>query len=189
MPLTEMARRLYYLCENKAYACEARRIMDEAVKGNYVLDSYVWNEIGWEESLDVLEPTKELWNAFVRSGCCIRCANPRDEIRIKKPYCKTCYCKTCYEESEKERRTSTRKNELRRALSWLNDIPGKWNYGVPCFYCKRTYIGDDEEYNERFKQFWAPGSNFVNGYVWWFGDKKCCCTVCLDTQLRTRGII
>ena len=82
------------------------------------------------------------------------------------------------------------------AFNWLNDIPGEWKIGDPCFYCKQTY--KDYEGDPDYKTLYEMPNGrrqailkyyaYVDRYILWLGDKKQCCSKCLSQQCAERGI-
>lgn len=199
--LTEIASKLGYLNDSRAYACEARRVVDEAILGYYNVDCKLWQLHSIEDDNDDIDPSdikkvlaekRELWKELLIRKRCMRCQKSWN-TSYKKPFCLSCYKlikednKDIKEKFERKTTSIACKEKLRKQLQWLNDVPGGWSNGSSCYFCERSYVNVEE--NETFKEFWNPTSNYVCGYVWWFGEKKRCCTVCLDSELRTRGII
>jgi hypothetical protein len=193
IPLEDLAFKLNYAFLNRKYACEARRLVDIAIRGSYVADTVGYNSTNWsEDDPPYMRQGPEIWAAFLRRKCCLRCGGKDDNVAFGRSYCLSCYkeirrIEDNYEKEEDRILVSDDiKRQLRVAFSWLNQVPGGWGIGSPCYFCGRNYMNFEE--NERYEHLWDPGSNYVDGRVWWFGDKKCCCTVCLDEQVKLRNI-
>jgi hypothetical protein len=179
-----LASTLGYLDLSSPYECEARRIQDAAIKGTY-FQCPLWNTVGLEGDKDLETSSVGIpWISFLKEGNCLKCQTPA-KIAFKRPFCYSCY-KDIRSQTGIVTISADNKVKLRQALGWIKDLPGGWRPGAPCFYCKRTYISKEE--NNQFRAFWHPGTQQVYTFVWWFGDKKCCCSVCLQEKVDSLGI-
>ena len=175
----EMAVKLGYLLTYDPYSCTARRLLDEAIRGKYKTVVNEWNVEGWQLGYGE-KPSRELWQSFISKNRCMKCQKNHN-VTFKKPFCLTCYKTVAFKNKNQNENQNyiytsvERQNELRNQFSWLSKVPGNWRYGSPCFKCGYKYIKENEKL-ENFKD----QRSIVYGYVWWFGDKKCCCDVCLD---------
>ena len=188
--IRDLAIELGYLCVGDyPYSCKARELMDKAMKGKYKIATESWF-LKYDDDLD-----KEYVNTLMRSLLwykeCIRCEKAHQTI-WGKPFCDLCRDQTKkdkYRDCENALIAIDNKYKftLRDKFKWLADVPGNWSNGTKCFFCNENYI--DFDINEKYQKFWEPNSNYVNGYVWYFGEDKCCCTVCLDKQCKDRKIV
>ena len=181
----------------KAYANESRKLVEIAIKGKYKADILIPE--GWHQDYDEndytpqqLKQFNEIWKLIIKYKLCIRCGGRSSIISYKKPFCVCCFMGILendenYSEIAKEEEwiEDDRKMRLRKALFWIKDVPGNWSYGMPCSFCKKDYSDERDEHQE----YWDPGCNFVKIDLWWFGDKKCFCTICLEIELRKRGLV
>ncbi len=129
-----------------------------------------------------------LWSNFLLRKKCIKCEKTWS-TSFCKPFCISCL-KQIKKDNEFDNRVQIKDSQkflLRKNFEWLSNVPGDWVLGKTCYFCDENY--NDQTINEKYQQFWESNTNFVSGYVWYFGDKKCCCTVCLDKQCRDRGIL
>jgi hypothetical protein len=181
-----LAEKLCYYAEQAPYACEARRVVDMASRGSYLTATEFWYTTGWSDVDGFEKPDKKYWDIFLQRKRCMRCEQHCPEVKYYKPYCNQCYIKTKKEDGGTEEHridiSPGLKNYLRSKFSWLDAVPGNWSVGTPCHFCRKNYIDDDGP-----QKYWEPGLNYLKCYVWWFGDKKCCCTACLE--YRCVGII
>jgi hypothetical protein len=169
LPLVNIAFALRYVGVERKYACEARRLVDIAIRGSYCKDTIVYDIEGWNKR-DLLEdkPKEEVWQAFLRRECCIRCGKKNATITRGKVYCITCFkkLKKIEEDGIEEERILVAdkiKKGLRVAFSWLNQVPGGWQVGSACFFCKKTYM--DNEDSEKYEHLWEPNSGYISGRV------------------------
>jgi hypothetical protein len=185
LSLNDIARELGYLFIRRSYSCKARELMDDAMHGKHRVSKDEWNTCGNSGG------NSGLWKEFTDRKCCMRC-NRCWTTKYKRPFCGDCWKfirrkEEDGQEEEYEEISEERKNYLRNQIGWLNNVPGGWGNGSPCHFCKRNYL--DTEENEKFRKFWEPEGDSVDGYVWFFGDKKCCCTVCLNDNPLIKKII
>lgn len=170
LPMVEIACALGFSEVYDPYVNDACKLADEAMRGKYRASQMLWLSRS-----NGNKPPYGLWNAFLARRRCLRCSHPHDTSYMK-PYCLRCYKQTCKEDQDgidvNRWLPSDRKVELRKALYWINALPGNWRVGAPCHFCAEEYLKRDD-----------------HGYVWWFGDKKRCCATCLDIQCRQRGLI
>lgn len=178
--IRELAYRLGYTNIVSLYSCESRQIVDEADKGGYFSNDD-WKLKGKDDV--------ELWSVFISRGCCLRCENKDSTIKYKQPFCMSCYSyivndkrqdKIIWVESE-------RQEELKIALSWLDQIPGDWKAGDSCYCCERNYTTEAD--NLKYKHLWELDKDYICSYVIWLEDRKRCCTICLDKILRKHKIV
>lgn len=190
--LETLAKILCYAEVEKHYSCEARRLVDIAIRGSYLVDNICYNLDGWMQGDSIQwKPKRIIWKAFLKRKCCLRCGKKDNQLHTKRVYCIKCYTMIKKEENDgiKDKRISVCdevKKKLRIAFRWLDNVPGGCVLGMPCHFCGRTYFGNYE--SDDYKQLWEPRSNYVSGNVWWFGDEKRCCTVCLHEQVKIKGI-
>ncbi len=181
----KIAEKLGYYQNAKPYCCEARKIVDAAIRGKYILKKTWWsvdidlNELSYEE--------KNTLKKIVKNGKCFKCHKECD-ISMHKLFCFACYRKIKKEEQNDQEGTwisidPLKKQELRSKLSWLNKIKGGWRFGSPCSLCKKDYIDDHGN-----PKYWDWCTNYVQVHTWWFGDKKRICTICLQKEIDKRGI-
>jgi hypothetical protein len=186
--INDIAKELGYLYIEYPYACKANKLLEMAIKGKYEKTER-WN-INHSNNLDKKEAII-LWKYFLQHRKCMRCEKSH-ETSFGKPFCKQCYIQIKREEKLDLTFNiviikDTQKFLLRDKFKWLKNVPGGWSLGDKCFFCNENY--DDIKLNKKYQQFWNFGSNYVNGYTWYFGDKKCCCTVCLYKQCIIKGIL
>ena len=89
-----------------------------------------------------------------------------------KPYCKSCWSQTIREEYydikyEEILISDYKKRKLRKKFLWIKHIKGDWEIWDPCYYCGKM----------------------LDSYIWYFGDKKCCCSDCFEKECKKRKII
>lgn len=121
-----------------------------------------------------------MWSVFLCREKCLRC-NRQYNSSKGKPYCLSCFKFIKSDENYEPTYIEisyTMKKKLRKLFRWLNDIPGNWSYGCPCHFCGEKYMNSEDE------KYFSIDTNYVNGHVWWFGDKKRCCTICLEHKYR-----
>lgn len=168
--IRNFARTLGYLIATSGYDTLSRQLVDEAIRGSYIMYEESWK---LSEDNNIPKPTYDQWQRFIKLQRCIRCEKPC-KTKYRRPFCLDCWKQTKEADGSVEKRqVSNRKYELRKAFAWLNRVPGNWGSGLTCHFCNRSEIT-------------AP---YVHMYTWWFGDKKRCCTDCLEDQARKRGII
>lgn len=189
MSMKDLACSLGYLhIEREIYACEARRIIDEAVKGKYIDYEYEWNtsEVQWDN---------KLWDAFLSRQKCMKCEKSH-HTTYGRPFCLPCYKQISNGDGGGKVWISIsddRREMLRRSLDpWIQKIPGDACIKDPCHFCKRSYYTTPDDMSD----LWKPGSNYMETIVWYMEkdkeDDECnraCCTACLQEQMRKRRII
>jgi hypothetical protein len=72
--LEEIAVKLGFLNRVDPYGCEARRVLDEAIKGKYMAVQG-WNTTGYIEGKHSItkRPTQKIVDIFLSRKCCLRC--------------------------------------------------------------------------------------------------------------------
>lgn len=188
----DMAVKLSYLIIQERYACDARKYHDMAIKGSYILPVKKWNVVSYISEVNLFHDLKD---AFLKRMRCLKCDSSEDpkgdSFTVESPFCNTCYrCIFSCEDKIKKVKpqdeirqhiSSDLKDDLRCALKWIADIPGEWSEGRYCLSCENTYNNITE--NKEHKSFWEPGTSSVCPFVWWFGKKKRCCTICLHNRV------
>lgn len=167
-----LARELGYFEKGQYYSYPVQKIMDEAIKGKYFYYDDYWTTTTCSSSLN-----KNSWIIFLNYKRCIRCRKPTD-TKKNIPYCINCYKfikteeKMCCNDIKYalKFKNSNRKNYLRKKLSFLDKVPGGWQYGDPCHFCNKSQD--------------LPKLLESHLYTWWFGDKKKICIKCLDEAFR-----
>lgn len=187
----DIAERLGILViDRKIYATESRKMVDLALRGKCTESIYQWStelhsmrtsrETEYIKKLD-----KKLWYEVKRRGRCLKCENTDSNVGYYKPFCKQCYRETKDEKYEDEEHTQTisydEKMLLRGKFRWLDKLPGGSTISTPCHLCRKSYYRLNHKENGEYMDYWKPGTSYVENNVWWFGDKKICCTICLES--------
>ena len=170
--IQELAVELGYKTITSGYSTESRKLLD-CCWGHYTMYES-WNTHG--KTNDILRLQ------FVAKQQCMKCLRRYETAKFK-PFCITC-CKSINDEPNEQIEIEVNdkeKDRCRELFHWLDDIPGDYSYGVPCTICNRKYTTHEE--NEPYVKY-CQDSNYVKGYTWWFGDKKRCCTVCLEERYQ-----
>lgn len=175
--IKEIALELNYLNKQENYSCVARQIMDQIIKGYSIDYTYSWDLEGFSELIK--KPCAGLWGELIKRHKCIKCEK-RSNISYGRPFCKDCFRELNNKDvsfnSEKIYIDEALKKELRMKMRWLDNIKGNCGAGAPCHFCGDDYMN-------------LENNDYVMGYVWWFGDYKCCCTICLEKQMKDKNII
>lgn len=182
--LMQIAYNLGYLDKFEKYSCKSRLLLDAAILNNgYSEYDYYFNIEGNDDK------NYDLWNELKIRNKCLKCEK-NHKIIIYKPFCYDCYKMINKSEYLKDTKYEngkeiySRKKELFNDLKWIHNIPGNYEYGSKCYYCQKSHI--DDYTNEKY---FEPNTGFVKSYIWWYGDKKKCCTICLENQMEIRGIL
>src|SRR5258706_5160057 len=174
-----LARELGYKNTLTNYSSPARRLVDAAVTGSYIVANEVW----CLKSEVCQNKLKEIYaSEFIRRQKCLRC-HVKTKTNLIKPYCKKCLRRIIDERDiPKYRKTVSEglKHRLRFLLHWIDNLPDNWKQDVKCSFCQRDYISTEENY--LFRRYWEPGHQYISTKLWWFGKEKRCCTVCLEAQ-------
>lgn len=186
-PLQDIAHKLGYFKVIKAYSCEARRLVDAAQTGSYTVDCADWNTAGWpEQDVKGFTAIELLWKAFLGRERCLRCGNKHDLVKYQHPFCVTCYKLTVAECEIGKVKRVTVSEDLRKGLynsfRWLDNVPGNWEPGTLCHFCRKNYLTEKD--NAGYEQLFNPGSNYVSSFIYWDGERKSCCTVCLVDRTK-----
>lgn len=186
MPLKMLAVELGYLVveKDRLYACKAREVLDDVTKGSHLTSLSWWRPVAHN-------PDRTLWNSFLRRGVCLMCGFTAITEKWL-PYCMDCYgafmdapAIVVDEMWGPPVITSKQSDPQWIALgNWLLDMLGGWTSGTSCSVCKRSE--DDLNLVDRY---WEPNSTYQKGYVEWYGDKKRCCTQCLEAKMMELGLI
>jgi hypothetical protein len=190
LSMWDLAEKLGYYEEYTVgrYITKSRREIDMVVRGSYVVEKVLVRWYIYPDPIEELDKItkKKLWNEIVKRERCIMCRKvPEGEIDFYRPFCRSCYKDVknqgIKDDSELERMKISPETrwELRKKYTWLDSTPGKWGNGSNCVFCGSDYMDNNDELSE----YWEIGSDFVSGYIWWFGDKKCCCTRCLEEKM------
>lgn len=179
IPMIQLAEELGYRGFISRYATSSRRLVDAAMTGSYYELSKTWLK---QSALCRNKDKRHFANEFIRRQKCIRCYN-KCQISLLEPYCDSC-AKTIINiaKTSKYRKyiSETLKYRLWYLLSWLDTVPGNWEYGAACSFCFRNYLCVDDNFT--YSNYWEPGTQHVSTKILWFGDEKRCCTVCLEAR-------
>jgi len=188
--LKELAIGLMYGQEVMGYSCESRKMVDVAIRGKYRKDKFEYFTVGWTLDSNSDRPSTRLWYIFLGRKQCLRCAKRYEAVSFGRPYCRKCWksvkktecidedgMEVFEDEGDYETVTIDEKNDMLLRFGWLRSVPGDWTPQSPCYFCNTVY---DNRVDERanYNRWWDSGANY--GRVWWFGDKKRCCTACLE---------
>ncbi len=178
MSMRTLGIKLGYIYYRKNYPCEARKIMDQITRGFNFMDGFEYLSISCEKNIN-----GDTWISFLKKFQCLRCSNDYN-ASFRKPYCSDCYKKTKEENTYKRRTEGYVNTKSSEKITWLNDLP-RWKRDKDCNFCKQDYINNKDS----LKQFWDQDNDYVTGYTWYFGEKKACCTRCLQIEMEKRNII
>ena len=185
--LHRMAVEMGYCWTEHPYACEARKIAICAMTGRYTLPRQRW-AVSLCDDETAVGKWKQAHSAFLRRGQCLKCAR-HWKTSYYKPFCLSCYrdIKAAEEESDDEPDVEYPfKEDLRAQLAPLmHGVNGDWTRGCPCDICGATYMSSADD---KYEQYRDPGSSTMSLYVWWFGDKLRCCTMCLQQYIDRNQI-
>lgn len=132
------------------------------------------------------------WMLFLKRHKCMKCKAPCNVKRMK-PFCQTCYFdikNNCVSACQRIL-SAEEKLKLRQKYGCiLNHVPGGWKYGECCHVCRINWCmvnGDKAE--KLLEKNFPTFAHFLNGnimqsFVWWFGDKKSICTLCLENLMQ-----
>lgn len=169
------ARQLGYISIDYPYPNESFRLVQAALTGKYRCNTERWSSRA-EDNSDKRH-TSQLWSKFLSMKVCIRCEKHHEDVKYGRPYCMVCYKKTNNEDADEypiQYITPQEKSALRSRFAWLNNVPGNWRVRSPCSFCKEIEI--------------CRRHRRDSSYIWWFGDKKRCCTYCLAKIDSTNNI-
>jgi hypothetical protein len=122
-----------------------------------------------------------LWNDFLERKRCLKCKTSDQEIIYGVPYCRKCIREingTKFDVAKRVTIPEETKNLLIQKYGWLKSIPGRWKEDTPCKLCGDDYIKN----SSKLKKYWEIEGDSVQGFVWWFGEKKCICTRCIERK-------
>lgn len=181
--LNDFAYELGYLEKTDIFKTIAQLIISMISHGYYHMHKYSWDIYA---NLKKIKYSPGLWYNFVQRKKCLKCKNIQN-TNYKDPFCIKCdkllrYSNTDYL-SEKITLSKENRDFFIENLKWLNDIPGNWVLGTPCYFCKDKYMDSTND-----KKYWEPFTKSVKGFVEWNNDKKCCCTMCLEKELKNKGL-
>lgn len=176
--MRQLAIKLEYLYNYNPYACEARRLVDIALKGKYLSPEERWNTTG-NYSLE------SEWKEFLMRRKCIRCERDYNSVKGK-PMCVQCYKIAANSDiGETWIDAQNLKMLLRSKMRFIDNIPA--SNGFICSVCNYDFMSGSID-NEANSKYWEPGSNYVKSNTWWFGTKKAICSICLQREFDRRGI-
>lgn len=189
LSLREIAYSLGYLITHRAYSCTARKLIDISTTGSYSSNIDMWYSTGWATLADIASSDiSRLWASFLRRHVCLRCGT-KASVEYSKPYCLTCFVKSGSDKIPLLRTNveAKVKEELAASFQWLNDVPNFADEVEGCFFCDRTYTTPQE--NIYHHRYWEPDTNRVEATTRWQGEKKRCCTLCLEDKILEYNIV
>lgn len=161
----EMAIRLGYM--KRIHTERYFFILLLAMNGKAVRTTEEWFS-GTKEKADRRE-----WLSFLEHEKCLHCGE-HWETSWYKPYCLPCYILVENNKVDFEDKVEISRHvkiDLKKRLSWLNDVKNVIIPSAPCSMCNKLNIHTD-----------------LPTYVTWFGKQKLLCWDCLDHRLEKDGI-
>lgn len=158
------------------YKTESRREIEMALKGYYTVSQLTHHYCTTPINENNKTIVNNAWKEINNRKKCIKCETYDDYIGYNRPYCKKCYIFVNYEENddlepkkiyiEKEEKLKLR-TKYGKLLRLIPIITEKYTH-PHCCICNGKNYNEHDDYNE-----WC---------VWWFGNKKRICTLCLENK-------
>lgn len=181
----EIGEELGYCYREDEYIIKQRKYISIILNGGYSKTEY-WSLYSSKKSFDPIR-TAALWAIVVEREKCLACCNGY-KVDRGRPYCMDCF-KTMKRKGkmmlEPWRGASEKQIKYMNRFSWLSDIPSGRRKSS-CYFCERNV---PDYLDTKYGRYWEPNKIYVRTTTPWLnGERKRCCTICLEEQDTKRQI-